>query len=115
MPAGKYNIKAEQGATFRRVFTWKDSDNNPIDLTGYTAKMQVREDAYTSVILDMSTANGKIVIATPANGQLEVSETASNMSLIDGGSYRYDIELTNGAEVTRLLEGGFYVSEEITS
>ena len=40
MTAAKYDIQIEQGATFRRVLRWEQSDGTPVDLTGATAKMQ---------------------------------------------------------------------------
>ena len=40
--AAVYDITIEQGATFRLSLVWKDSSNVPVNLTGYTARMQVR-------------------------------------------------------------------------
>ena len=114
MSAGKYNISAEQGATFKRVLIWKDSVGTPIDITGFTSKMQVRAGYGLDVLLDLSTANGKIIIIASVNGKFSINETATNMSALKAGVYKYDIEMTNGAEVTRILEGSFTVSEEIT-
>jgi hypothetical protein len=39
MTAGKYDFTIEQGATFRRIFRWRQSDGTtPVDLAGTTAK-----------------------------------------------------------------------------
>lgn len=43
MPAGKHNFICEMGATFSRTVTWTDADGTPINLTDYTARMQVRQ------------------------------------------------------------------------
>ena len=37
MAAGIYNFTIEQGTTFQRVFKYKDSNGNPIDLSEATA------------------------------------------------------------------------------
>ena len=44
MAAGIYNFTIEQGATFTRIFKYKDSEGNPIQLGEASAlRMQIRE------------------------------------------------------------------------
>jgi hypothetical protein len=114
MPAATYNIIADQGATFSRVITWKSSTGTPVDLTGYTAKMQVRV-SYTSAsaVLTLSTAAGSIVLGG-ALGTITITGQASAMTM-DGNNYVYDLELTSGGgAVTRLIMGNFTVRAEVT-
>ena len=42
MSAGRYSFTIEQGATLDFELAYKDSSNNPIDLTGYQGRMQIR-------------------------------------------------------------------------
>ena len=42
MSAGRYSFTIEQGATLDFELAYKDSDNNPVDLTGYQGRMQIR-------------------------------------------------------------------------
>jgi hypothetical protein len=42
MPAGKYTLLIEQGATLNLSLAYKDSANAAVDLTGYSGKMQIR-------------------------------------------------------------------------
>ena len=42
MSAGAYDITCEQGVTFNRTLTVKDSNGDARDLSTYTARMQVR-------------------------------------------------------------------------
>ena len=53
MAAGKYNFTIEQGATTDFEIVYKDSDGNPIDISGYTARMDLRATpgADTSLII----------------------------------------------------------------
>lgn len=114
MPAATYNIVADQGATFSRVITWKTTANTPVDLTGYTAKMQVRV-AYSSptAVLTLSTANGSIVLGG-ALGTITITGASTSMTM-DGNNYVYDLELTSpGSAVTRLVMGNFTVRAEVT-
>ena len=65
MQPAKYAMTCKQGTTFRRTFTFKDGAATPalIDLSGYTARMQVREDFdSTEFIVELTTENGGIVI-----------------------------------------------------
>ena len=114
MPAGIYNITAEQGSTFSRVLTWRDANDALINLTGYTARMQVRAD-YTSLttVLSLTTENGKITLGG-ALGTITLLVSASDMADISNGSFVYDLEMVNSTTVTRLVQGNFTVNAEVT-
>lgn len=116
MPAGKHDIVIEQGATFRRVITWKDSAGTPINLTGYTAKMQVRERVRDSdVVLECSTANGRITLGGSAGTITIVAQDEVTALLAEMPKAVYDLELTSsGGEVTRLLRGSVEIVAEVT-
>lgn len=117
MPAGLYDMMCEQGATFSRVITWKDAGSDPVDLTGYTARMQVRPTVTSDTItLDLTSANGGLVFKTPRTlGQIEVVVSATTTAGLTPGSYVYDLELVSStAVVTRLLQGKFTVKAEVT-
>ena len=114
MTAGYYNITAEQGATFNRVLTWRDSASALINLTGYTARMQVRTDyASTSTILSLTTQNGQITLGGAA-GTITLLVSATDMAALSSGSFVYDLEMINGATITRLVQGTFVVNAEVT-
>lgn len=110
--SGKYNIVAEQGATFNLNFTVQ-TDGVAWVLTGYTAAMQVRQSTSSATtLLNLSTGSG-ITLTSP--GQVSITVPAATMSTLPAGRWVYDIEFTSpGNEVTRLLEGRFIVSAEVT-
>jgi hypothetical protein len=107
--SGKYNIVAEQGATFNLNFR-VETDGTPWNLTGYTFAMQVRRSsAATTTLLDITSATMTSV------GHVSVTVSAATMSDVPAGRWVYDIELTSsGDEVTRILEGRFIVSPQVT-
>lgn len=111
--AGIYNIVADQGSTFNFNFTIK-IDDIAWDLGDYSARMQVRADYNTTnKFLDLSTADGDISVNSL--GQVSVTVSATRMAAIAAGRWVYDIELVSaGGEVTRVLEGRFIVSAEVT-
>lgn len=55
MLAGRYDIIADQGSTLQRDLKYFDGAGDPVDLTGYTAAMQVRENyGSTATVLSLS-------------------------------------------------------------
>jgi hypothetical protein len=111
---GTYNITAYQGASFDLQFVWK-IDDNPVNITGYTARMQARRraDSVTAAIT-LTNENGRIALGGSA-GTITLDVSADDMEEVDAAEYVYDLELESaGGEVYRLLEGKFTVSAEVT-
>lgn len=114
MPAATQNFVLEQGVTQSFTVQWLAA-GNPVDLTGATAKMQLRQAHGIDPVLDeLSTANGRIVI-TPLTGTLALSFSAATTEAYQFNSAVYDIKITDiSGNVTRLLQGGINVSFEVT-
>ena len=112
MAAGKYSFVIEQGATLNFQIDWTDSDGNPIDLTGYHARMQVRPTvASETVIIELTTENGRITLL---DNTVTLDISADDTEALPVGAYKYDLEIQTGAEVIRLVQGSFTVSPEVT-
>lgn len=107
--SGKYNIVAEQGATFNLNFR-VETDGTAWDLSDYTFAMQVRRSTSSNTtLLNITSAT------MTALGRVSVTVNAATMSNVPAGRWVYDIELTSsGDEVTRILEGRFIVSPQVT-
>jgi hypothetical protein len=116
--AGIYNITCQQGATFQRQITWTDSAKNPYNLAGYTARMQVRDNVSSNtVVVALSTSAGYAgtISLGGTEGTVDLVISAANTASLTAGQYVYDIELVSGGGVvTRLLEGNFKVTAEVT-
>lgn len=114
MAAGIYSFKAQQGETFSRVLTWKDSAGNPINLTGYTARMQLRSSATSSTVILELTTNSGITLGGAA-GTITLTISATTMAGLTPGAYSYDLEMVSGSGVvTPLLKGVFTIAPEVT-
>jgi hypothetical protein len=87
----------------------------PVDLTGYTARMQVRASAAaTAVLLDLTTENGGITLGG-TDGTITCTSSATQTAALTFGTGVYDLELVDGSGVvTRLAEGSVCVSREVT-
>ena len=105
---GKLNITCYQGATFDKKLVWS-IDGTPVDLTSYTAAMQVRKTHPTE---EYTFEFGEITLND--EGEILIEATADETANIPAREYVYDLELTNGETVTRLIEGVFLVTPEVT-
>lgn len=113
--ASKQNFTIEQRATFKRTLIWRSKLKRPINLTGYTARLQIRASAADpTVLLELSTSNGRIII-TPLAGKIELIVSDEDTSLLTFKSGVYDLKLfaPDGTSY-RLLEGKILISEGVT-
>jgi hypothetical protein len=114
MPAPLHDLNVDQGATFKRRVIWRNEDSSAVDVTGYTARMQVRTGPeVSSYVLNLKDDAGITVGTTDGSFLLEA--TATKMQSVPAGSLWYDLEVISPTGiVTRLLRGRFNVSREIT-
>jgi len=116
--AGLYNITCQQGATLQRQLTWTDSARDAYNLTGYTARMQVRDNVSSNTIviaLSTTAGSGGTITLGGTAGTVDLLIPAANTTTLTAGQYVYDLELVSGGGVvTRLNEGNFKVTAEVT-
>jgi len=120
MPAGKYTLLIEQGATLNLSLAYKDSNNAAVDLTGYSGKMQIRSgyaDSNPTTYLTLSSslqADGTGLTFGGVSGTIGIVISAASSSALTFDSASYDLEIVSGSIVTRLLQGPAFVSKEVT-
>jgi hypothetical protein len=114
MAATTYDILIEQGATFSQVITYKDN-GVAVNLTGYTARLQVRATLESaSTLIELTTANGRIALGGAA-GTITLTIAAADTAALTAGRGVYDLELVSGSGiVTRLLQGVATISRNVT-
>ena len=115
----KLKFTIYQGATFRKRLRWSvKAAGVPIDLTGCTARMQVRAETSAPIVLqELTTENGGITLGgTAGTIDLYVGATATAATNWEGGVF--DLEIIHpGAlpdDVTRIAQGTVSVSPEVT-
>jgi hypothetical protein len=125
MAAGRYSFVIEQGATLNLELQYKDANGNPINLTDYSGKMQIRNTvtATTPYItlssslqpdgtgLNFSGSNGT---TPPTSGSIGIFISAVSSSALNFNTGVYDLEITSGSIVTRILEGQVKLSLNVT-
>lgn len=90
-------LRMYKGQTFNDVITLKDDQGVPLDLTGRTARMQVRRDVGGPIILELNTANGRIG-ALGVSGEIAFDVSAEDLEALaqptwDYEEWVYDLEL----------------------
>lgn len=115
MSAEVHNLSVEKGASFEQIIRWTDDDGVAINLTGATARMQVRAATnVTSVLFEATTANGKLAIAGDL-GQITLTIAATESAAFTWSFGKYDLEIvTAGGLVYRLIRGTISISAEVT-
>ena len=102
-----------QGVTYGVQWPIRDSDGEAVDLTGWSARAQVRTSAGSPVVAhEWSTAKGNLeIVGSTVILTVEPAESS------DWGWSRgeYDVELTSlDGTVHRVTQGVIHVSPEIT-
>src|SRR5690606_32115273 len=117
----RYNMTCKAGVTFRKSFVFQDGDGQPLDFTGFTARMQVRSSFEDEPLVSLSTGpldddglTGTMFFDVP-EGRLTVRIEAEVTEQFPRGSYRYDIEVVSPAGIVDSpLFGRFKVLPEVT-
>ena len=132
MADGNYSFTIEQGATTDFELVYRDSNSNPVDLTGYQAKMQLKDSIGGSSTfltlsssltpdgtgLNLSGSGGNNASKPLTSGSIGIFISHVTSSNLTFGTAVYDLEIVSGsgntAVVTRLLQGKINLSKEVT-
>ena len=132
MAAGKYSFVIEQGTTTEFEIQYKDSNNEPLDLSHYTGKLQIRSNFAQSngtLFLTLSSSrnpdgtglnfSGSNGTTPPTSGSIGVYIAACTSSALTFNEAKYDLEIYSGSShcpyTIRLLEGNVKLSKEVTT
>jgi hypothetical protein len=111
---GKFDLQILAGSTFPSVagdcsFYPTDADGVAFALTGFTAKLQIRENPSTAAIIDI------VPTVNTSDNSVNFSLTPAQTSLLTKTDYVYAIELTqtSTSKVLTLARGQVLVTPEI--
>ena len=134
----KYNITANKGIDFTLYLRYLDENDSVVDLVGggYTAEMQVRRFAESDTkLLQFISTNGGASVFGPSglsggSGGIRLNSTftggindgmsgstggiyifadASTMTNVPTGRHFYEVDIIQGSNILRLIEGRFEV------
>ena len=106
-----FPIEVDQGSTFLMTLDiTNEVDGCQLDLTDWDYNGQIR-DTYGAAT---ASADFQMVSHAPTSGSLTAQlPTNRTRNMVPGNKY-YDIEITSGSVVLRLMEGTCKVSPEVT-
>ena len=115
------NIEIDKGSTFRAYIIINDVDDQgvktPKDLTGYTARMQIRSAIDSDTVLHtMTTENGGFSI-TALDGRIDfyISDTDSTAFDFEDAVYDFEaIDSGDTGDVVRYIYGDVKAFDEVT-
>ena len=113
--AGQKNWEVDQNATFSFIVDYKDPDGAAIDLTGASAKMQVRDTKGGSKLAFSLTSPSGGIIIDEALGKITIKMTPTQTNKLFYPKSSYDLMLTDSnLNKTKLLEGFITLSRSVT-
>jgi hypothetical protein len=111
-----YNTTIDQGADWFINFTYENPAGTPVNITGYTAALQIRTSPLArTAVLTLEDGDG--ITITGNTGLIACHATAEQTAAITNGKYAYDLEITApaaGNVVTRLVQGTVIVTPQVT-
>jgi hypothetical protein len=114
--AAQSNWRFVAGQTVELSLKLQDEQQSDMDLTGYTAEMQVRTNySATSPLISVSTTSSAAgVITVNAKGELNIT-IAKTATAIAAGAYVYDLKLTSPSGTSKyILRGQFVLEPRVT-
>jgi len=122
------NFSVRKGSTLRRTITWYsdpvwldaqktkiDEDNStPLNLTGYTGRMQVRDKRTGTLVYTLTTENGGLSFGGAAGTiTFYLSDADTDTPAYD--KCKYDLEVINTiGDVIPLIAGAFVLVDQVT-
>ena len=123
------NLTGTQGNSFYKRLVARDSDNNVMNLSGFTASGYVRASygaGYTNdnvyvpssgILLDLN----PVIISGNAgqafvSGYIDINVGRAEMAALPSSYLLYDVQVFSGDNYARTIEGGYFIiNPEITS
>lgn len=110
--------RIDQGANFMREFRFQNHDTEEVlDLTGYSARMQIRYRTFQGDLVGTLSSLGidPVITFVPEDGVMRFNVPAEVTKTWGPGFVAYDLELTypNG-RIDRVFEGTTYIVAEVT-
>lgn len=103
------NLTVDQGSTFKANIDVTDGDGDALNLAGYSVAGQLRKNYNSSTAIDFAAS-----VTNATDGVIQISLSATQTNSLKAGRYVYDVEITSGGEVTRVIEGQLEVTPGVT-
>ena len=117
MQPANIDLDVYKGSNFVKLIQWKTGTTPvAVNLTGCTARMQIRKAVNDVAIMDtLTTENGKLSIHEPLEGKFKIiiAPDVSNKYTFTSGVYDLEIVFSDNG-VVRIIQGSVRASPEVT-
>lgn len=104
------NLSIDQGSDFQSVIYVETAEGTVANISGYTARGQVRKTYGSTTAVDFHT-----VINNATGGRVSISLTKDQTAAMKAGRYVYDVEIVSSdGEVSRIVEGQIEITPRVT-
>lgn len=126
----EFDFVIKQGTTWARTVFWLNPDRSPVNITGASARMQIRPSPTSSIILlDLNSADGSLILGGAA-GTISWSVSAEDTAAFVAPPLAiwrnprsgevinrlgtYDLLVTIGGSVFPIQDGVIYLASNST-
>jgi len=110
----KVPLKIPQGTTYVHEFNYVDTAGVAIDLTGYSARLQMRDEV-ESVAFFYEALSGADLVIDPLLGRITMTISSTDTEAFTILKGVYDLEIiAPSTAVTRIVKGSVTVDPEVT-
>lgn len=111
----EYQLEIMQGADKTLTLVLTDNNDAAVDLTGYTAKLEIRDRAGGSVISTLTSTPAAGITINAASGQIVLAWTAAQTVLFNFDKAVYDLFITaSGGTKTCIIRGEVTLIPRVT-
>jgi len=104
------NLTLDKGTYFEAIFNVTNSDGSVFSLNNYSATAKIRKHPTATTSTSFSTS------ITVATGEIKISMTSANTSLLTAGRNYYDVIITQSStgKITKVFEGMIIVNDTVS-
>lgn len=108
------DFEVDQGVSFSRKIFVTDDEGLAVNLSGFSAKMQVRQYVgHPDVITELSTENSRLGINLLDNS-VTISLTNTETAALSFNEMSYDLFVINGSSTIKVCFGKIRLRESVT-
>jgi hypothetical protein len=105
------NFSIVQGDSFSLQILYTDNSGSAINLTGYSAYMEVKDKPGGRVLCTTASVGDGITITSASGGQIDILLSSSKTKNFTVPKAAYQFQLTSSSTTTTLLYGWFIVEK----
>jgi hypothetical protein len=103
------DFKIDAGAKLVRTFVYKDTDGDVVNLTGYTAAVQVRKSTFSPLVISA------IPVIHPSSYVITLTFTPQQTAALRDSNYVYALQVSNSStgDVAVVANGVLTINQAI--